>query len=368
MKNKNILQIFASSEWGGGEQYVYNITKKLLSENNNVICVSRESAIISNKLSSLNVTHYILNLNGIYDIKSAYQLKDIIVRHNIEIIHIHNFKTSFTAIYAKKISGRDVKIILTRHLVKKARNNHIYNNLYKSLDTIIFVSNLAKNEFLSTNSKIDKSKCKVLFNSVLDEKLNNDNTFDTVNLKERFNIPSNNKIILYSGRLHQENGLEILLEAINKVENKNFMLILAGTGNTDYVNKLQNIVKDNKLQDKVVFLGFQENIEPIIKQCSFGVTPTIVKEAFGLSNIEFMKCGKAVITTNNGAQPEYITNMVNGILINPNNSEELSKKISLLLTNEELSNEIGLKAQLFFNKNLKFDLFYSKLIKIYQES
>lgn len=392
MKDKNILQIFASKEWGGGEQYVYDIIQKLVLQNNNVICISRPSPIISSKLSNLNITHYTLNLNGIYDVKSAYQLKDIIIKHNIDIIHVHNFKTAITAVYAKKLSKSNTKIILTRHLVKKARTNNIYNNIYNNIDKIIFVSNLAKETFLSTNPKIDKSKCEVLFNSVLDNNLDNNNLDNnnlknnnlekqtknnknnyrksldnTINLKEKYNINSNSKLILYTGRLHPEKGIEVLLEAINKIKENNFVLVVAGTGNINYINKLENIVQANNLQDKVIFIGFQENIESIINQCDFGIIPTIVKEAFGLSVIEFMKCGKAVITTNNGAQPEYITNNKTGILVNPNNSCELSNSILLLLKDDKLSEQIGQKSKEFYDKNLNFDIFYSKLTKIYLE-
>ena len=60
-----------------------------------------------------------------------------------------------------------------------------------------------------------------------------------------------------------------------------------------------------------------------------GIVPSLWRESFGLSVIEFMQQEKVVITTNNGAQPEYLSNNETGILIPPNNSDILADAIEM---------------------------------------
>ena len=54
-----------------------------------------------------------------------------------------------------------------------------------------------------------------------------------------------------------------------------------------------------------------------------------------------MACGLPVIGTNVGGIPEGIENGVNGFIIPPKNVEELTKKLDILLKDENLRKEFG---------------------------
>jgi hypothetical protein len=71
VKKNNILQVFSSSFWGGGELYVYDLSKRLIEDHHKVICISKKSRIIADKLESANIPYYNLPLCGVFDLFSA---------------------------------------------------------------------------------------------------------------------------------------------------------------------------------------------------------------------------------------------------------------------------------------------------------
>ena len=83
--------------------------------------------------------------------------------------------------------------------------------------------------------------------------------------------------------------------------------------------------------------------------------------------MEYMKQGKCVIATNNGAQPEYIEHGKTGFLVNPSDAEELSSYITKALINPALRNEIGNNAAIFFRNSMNYTLFVKNIVNIYNK-
>ena len=76
------------------------------------------------------------------------------------------------------------------------------------------------------------------------------------------------------------------------------------------------------------------------------IQPSIM-EGISSTILEAMGCGTCIIASNVGGNPEIIENNKTGVLIEPNNTEKLLDKISVLLTENEKRLAIadeGLKA------------------------
>lgn len=358
----NIYHLISNKVWGGGEQYVLELAKKQREKGHyvEIVCRRRPEVILPFNHAEFSIST--LPLKGITDFDSATRLGRVIKGRNNVIIHVHNFKDAFTACMARKFSeNKDVRIVLTRHLVKKGKTGMIYNALYKDIDKIIFVSELAKDTFLKNNPKIDPNKIEVVHNSVQEITLN------PQNLHKDFNIDSDKLILMYHGRISPEKGVDVLLKAVSQLDPKMYHLIVAGTGDPDFVGELQSIVRSNRLENNVTFPGFLNNPQDYIKGCDIGVLPSLCRESFGLSNLEYMMNGKPLIASNNGAQKEYMENGKEGILIAPENPYSLAAAINFLLTNPEARKEMGDAAKIKFENDLSYDRFYNKISKIYNE-
>ena len=117
----------------------------------------------------------------------------------------------------------------------------------------------------------------------------------------------------------------------------------------------------NQLLHNVSFIPYQDHVQPLVAQCDIGVLPSIVREAFGITNIEYMMLGKPHITTNNGAQPEYIENGRTGLLVPPGDYKALADAIERLLDDEALCAGMGEAAKYEFDRNLDYSHFMERI-------
>ena len=361
-----LFHLVGNKAWGGGEQYVYDIADSLQREGNfppEIVCKDIDSLNQNfSRLKYTRITH--LPLSGYFDLRSILALANAIKKEGKCIIHAHDFKRAFIALAARKLShNNEAKVIMTRHLVRKAKKSIIERFIYRNIDKIIFVSNLAKDTFLSTSPEIDLGKCLVIHNGVKER--SNSNAKD---LRKEYSIPDNEIILMYHGRITHEKGVEVIIKALARLpKDIKWRMFFIGSGENDYITSLKEEAQTaNIANKKIEWIGFQSDVIPWIKGTDCGIIPTIAQESFGLSVAEYMMAGKTVITTNNGAQKEFIKDKETGLLIPPDDAEALTKSIYYVYNNS-YGKEIGKQALAYYRNNLSFEIFYAKLKKIYEE-
>lgn len=363
-ERKNILQIFASPTWGGGEQYVLELSGKLLSEGYRVHLVSRKSDVIPKKTSSLGCPLVQLPLKGHFDLFSVLKIKRMIDAEAIDVIHTHQFKDTFVALFARMLSKRKPKVVFTRHLVKRAKKNILYAFLYRKTDKIIFISRLARDEFLSSRPHITEKKITVIHNSIPPHPLAKTDRF----LRETYPARNETLILAYTGRLVPEKGVDVLIDAVRIARQADFIVLIAGTGTPAYEKHLKEKVASSGLDNKIFFTGFIEDIPGFIRQTDIGIAPSVWREPFGLTVIEFMQAGKAVVSTDNGAQKEFVSSGENGILVPPSDPQALASAIEKLIGDEEFRLRIGRNARQKVNNDLSYETFFRKITDVYNET
>ncbi|HYB04033.1 MAG TPA: glycosyltransferase family 4 protein, partial [Nitrososphaerales archaeon] len=106
--------------------------------------------------------------------------------------------------------------------------------------------------------------------------------------------------------------------------------------------KLEILAKELGVEKNVVFAGHlsQKELDAMYERCSFTVLPS-VKEGFGLVVVESWLHSRASIVTNEAGVAELVQDGKNGMLVDPNNTEELASKMAMLLGNPELTKAMG---------------------------
>lgn len=359
--NKQIIHVISNKEWGGGEQYAYGLCRHLKADGYDVKIVCRPIQQLTDRLQTLGLPITYMPLRGLTDLLSAWRLSRML-REGNHIVHVHNFKDAMTAVLARSFSSnkQNIQIIVTRHLVKKGKDSFIYQWLYKHIHLIVFVSELARNEFFLGHPSIDRKKTCVIRNSI---ELLKDGILP--NVKEEFGIKEGTTVMMYHGRIAEEKGLNVLIDALALIGRQDYVMLLFGTGSPAYIESLRHQIEHYNLADKVIFAGFHPYVQPYIAQCDFGILPSVVRESSSLSCMEYMSMGKCVITTNHGGQAEYIENGKNSILIAPNDSQQLAERISELQKNRDLREQLGAQAKHDYEDSMSYEHFFEKMKKAY---
>ena len=94
-----IFHIVSNKEWGGGEQYVYDLSQRQMADGINVTIFCKRVQEIMQKYQEAGMKVIPLALGGALDVKSACKMAKVIENHSN--IHAHNFKDAFTVCYAR---------------------------------------------------------------------------------------------------------------------------------------------------------------------------------------------------------------------------------------------------------------------------
>jgi glycogen(starch) synthase len=151
---------------------------------------------------------------------------------------------------------------------------------------------------------------------------------------------SEEKIVLYVGRLVYEKGIHILINAVPKVlEKVNAKFVIVGTG---YMKEqLSNIVKSMGLDHKVLFTGFEEenNVLKLQKLADVSVVPSLF-EPFGIVALEAMAAKSPVVVSDTGGLSEIIDHEKTGVKAYSNNTDSLAWGISKVLIDDNFRTRI----------------------------
>ncbi|MDP3764364.1 MAG: glycosyltransferase family 4 protein [bacterium] len=150
----------------------------------------------------------------------------------------------------------------------------------------------------------------------------------------------NVKIIITTSRLVYKNGVDILIRACAQLPITNYQLLIVGDG-PDRSN-LEKLTKDLGIVDQVKFVGHVDPdlIPKYLYQADLFVRPSR-SEGLGNSFLEAMAAGLPVIGTEVGGIPDFLINNVNGLFCQVDDPDDLSKKITTILNDAELSHELS---------------------------
>jgi len=139
------------------------------------------------------------------------------------------------------------------------------------------------------------------------------------NYIDKFNL-KNSKILLYTGRLEQVKGLDLLLEAFSKTENTNIKLVLVGQGSE--AQNLKKTCETLNLVDQVIFPGFYSGnaLYAWYELADLYILPSRF-EPFGAVVNEALVYGCPVMASKYIGATDFITTQ-NGTLFDPLNKNE----------------------------------------------
>jgi len=240
----------------------------------------------------------------------------------IDIIHAHFAYPDGVAVrhICKKLG---LKYVITEHqgAIGTFLKNPILKNqilkVYQDSAKTIAVSEFTKQQILENST-----------NPLLIEVIPNGVQVDRFELTVKKQVPKN---LIFIGNLIYTKGIHLLIQAITNLRKEGITFKLAIIGNGVYKSTLMNIVKRDKMDKSVEFLGTRtaNEIAQLLPEYDILVLPSFI-ESFSVVLIEAMSTGLPVIATKCGG-PEYIVTPETGVLINPYSTEEIASALLMML-------------------------------------
>jgi len=189
---------------------------------------------------------------------------------------------------------------------------------------------------------------------------------------QKYEVTPENIIVLYVGQLIPRKNVKTLLQAIPIVLQKlpqeikrNVKFVIVGGGPEE--KKLQKLALELNISDRVIFTGkvpFEE-LKEWYGIADIFVLPSL-SEGKPVVIYEAMSSECAIIASNINGIPEQVFDNVNGFLISPNDTQDLTTKILYLLENpQELERMKKESRQLLFRLGYTWESYGQNIKQIY---
>jgi glycosyltransferase involved in cell wall biosynthesis len=320
LKKANIDVNIITSYWNGGVQ----------KEEYEGICIYR----------SIDSGHKYGSIGRVFDLhyysfgKNLLEHQDVIKQSDI----VHALGPISSVNYIKKLG---IPVVTHFHhfesikepieLLYKPFHHLLEKNAYNNSDLVFTPSISSKNDLIE-KFHIKKEHIYVIPHGIDQKKF-----YPTKSEKQQ------DFKLLYVGNLEKRKGIYYLIEAMRLVvkRHKNIKLFLVGKG--PQKEELELHISNLQLDKYIKLCGFldDDNLLKCYQSSDLFVFPSLM-EGFGFVLLEAMACGTPVISTNVSAIPEVVGD--SGILVSPENSEDLSKAIIFLLENEDQRNILSVKS------------------------
>lgn len=170
---------------------------------------------------------------------------------------------------------------------------------------------------------------------------------------------------LFVGRLSQEKGVAILVEAYLQNDLR-IPLKIVGDGPVREVLEVR--VQTAGFKDAIEFLGWQDKstVLKLMGGAQFLIVPSIWYETFGLTMIEAFACGLPVLASRLGSMAEIVENGITGLHFEAGNSADLADKIQWASGHHEEIDRMGKNARRAYEALYTSEVNYQQLVAIYQ--
>jgi glycosyltransferase involved in cell wall biosynthesis len=338
----------------------------------------------SNYLEHLKIIHNKVNIKRtpslFHDINLLVLFFFYFKKNKFLIIHSQTPKIGFIAQIASYLNRTPVRIHTFTGQVWANRSG-LKKWLLIFCDKIIF--------FLSTHIIIDSTSQKkfLIQNKVIESKSSKTYVFGNgsisgvnikkfrffnkkINLKKKYKINCEHKIILYVGRINIDKGLLDLAKSFNYIKSDlpKVSLILVGYEDGLSVEKIKNLIKDDFKKDFYYF-NYTNNPEEFMNFADTLCLPSY-REGFGQVVIEAAACKLPAVVSNIYGLKDSVKNNFSGFFFKPGNIRDLSGKLKKILNDDELRYKMSVQAQtrainLFSSNIINKDIkkFYMNILK-----
>ncbi len=300
-----------------------------------------------------------------YEVALASTMVDVIMNHDLDLLHVHYAIPHASAAYmAKQIvkqkNGRNIPVITTLHgtditLVGKDKTYEpVVTFSINESDAITAVSQNLKDE--TYRSFAITKEIDVIYNFVDVNRFNK----KPIDAFRKVIAPNGEKIIIHASNFRKVKRIDDVVKIFSAIRKEMpAKLLMVGDGPERHA--AEDLARELGIEDDIRFLGKQEQMEDILAVSDVFLLPSEY-ESFGLAALEAMAARTVVISTNAGGLAEINIQGITGFMSNVGDVASMSTNAINLLKNETALLKMKEAA---YEQACLFDI--SKIIPVYEK-
>ncbi len=300
-----------------------------------------------------------------YDLALASKMAEVAKREQLDLLHVHYaIPHAVCAYLAKQMAGESLKIVTTLHgtdITVLGYDPSLTGLIQFGIEKSDYVTAVSRSLVEQTYELIQPKKDIHTVYNFIDERIYQKK--DTAHLKKEYGIKEEEKVIIHVSNFRKVKRVQDVIHVFNRIQKEvPSKLLLVGDG-PEYT-LIASLVKQLKLEEKVLFLGKQENVEELFSISDLKLLLS-EKESFGLVLLEAMACGVPCIGTRIGGIPEVIEDGKTGYICELGDIKEIAAKAVAVLKDEKLHQSMADNAVTAVQQRFNSDKIVSQYEAIY---
>lgn len=375
MRKINILYIITKLELGGAQKHLLSLISLLEKSKYNVFLFTAKEGLLMNDALSLSGLTLIRSkflerpVNFIKDALAFGEICALIKKNNIDLVHTHGSKAGVVGRFAARCTG--VKALL--HTVHGWSFNDYQPFFLRQLfiglerhcagfsDRIIVVSEYDKKKGLTKRIGTSSKYCIIRYGVDQREFENKD-----LGLRGELGIESNDLVVGMVACFKPQKSPLDFIEAARRVSKTNPKTRFLLVGDGILRKEIEARITKLGLSSNVMLIGWRRDIPRILSLIDIFVLSSLW-EGVPISVLEAMAASKPVVATHTGGIEEVITDGVNGYLVPARDALRLSERITALLGDVSLREQIGQNARRSLKNRFGLEQMQKDTSALYEE-
>ena len=317
-----ILHLSSEKTWRGGEQQIAYLIAELRNEGVESVVALRKNSEFKNFCIKEKIPFIELGFKNEFDLLTANGIKKFALKEKVDLLHLHSAKSHGLA-YLASLLGLKTPMILSKRTDFPMKKNFFGRRKYesKSIKKILCVSKKIK-EILDRDLK-EPEKTLAVYSGVDISKFKFDKKFffhDLLKLDHSTKLVGNTSAI--ADQKDYFTFVNVAEVVCRKRDDVRFLII----GNGPMENEIMDYVKSKKLEDKVLFTGFLNNLPEVLFNLDVFLI-TSKTEGLGTSILDAHACGIPVVGTDAGGIGEIVIDQITGSLCKIGDVKALSDNV-----------------------------------------
>lgn len=306
-KPLRILQIISSTATSGAEHHTIVLTRELILRGHNVEVICPPIPWMEAAFLSTGATVHAVSLKDAAGYPAFKYTVKLLNSRKFDIIHTHLSRAAYLGFLAGSYCR--IPVISTVHVETK---EPLYKFMPRGNNRLVAPSNFIRG--LLRGRGVAEKYIDVVYNGT-DFGMSDLVDFNS-EVFEEFQIPESRKLIGLVGRVAEEKGQGLAVNAMPEVlkQQPNAHLLFVGRTEGDFHNFLQGQIRSMGLESRVTFTGNREDVARMFDAMTFSILPSSM-ESFGLAVIESMARARPVVVSRVGALSEIVVHDETGLVV-----------------------------------------------------
>lgn len=373
-KEKVVIQVLPALNQGGVERGTIEIAEALQKEGIKNYVISAGGKMVG-ELTRLGVTHITLPVNTknpISMLLNSYRLEKVFKEVGASLVHVRSRAPAWSVKWAaNRMKIPFVTTFHGRYGLKPEVFKKPYNRVMTKGKFVIAVSAFIQNHLMKEYLVPDQ-KIRLIPRGADINKFNMSAVSAGMlqDFAKEYAIPTDKPIITLVGRLSRIKGHDVVLEALQQMQEKEVTLLFVG-GNPKAGYDVELKQKIANLSDKTtvkIFAVPGDKMPLVYALSDICVQPTLVPESFGRGIAEAQAMGRIVVASNHGGACELISNNRTGFLTPVGDARILASVLDTVLAMSPAERQnIGLAAQESVRTNFSIQKMCDRTVALYKE-